>query len=192
MVIVVCATAVGLLLVGAVAHVTDLLHHGLQAYDWAPRWLNFYWSSLALLDLLAAAYLVSGKRRGIELACAIMTTDLRFPRDAECGDRESDGFHERNIDHGCSQEILARNKSKHWVTARYFGMFNKARRDRWVFGDRDSGRYLAKFSWTKIVRHQMVKGTSSVDDPALADYWAERRRRHKPAPAYAREPSGLA
>lgn len=84
------------------------------------------------------------------------------------------------------------NKPKHWVTARYFGMFNKARRDRWVFGDRNSGRYLAKFSWTKIVRHQMVKGASSVDDPALADYWAERRRKHKPAPAYAREPPGLA
>jgi RNA-directed DNA polymerase len=83
-------------------------------------------------------------------------------------------------------------KPKHWVTARYFGVFNKARRDRWVFGDRDSGRYLTKFSWTKIVRHQMVRGTSSVDDPALADYWRERRRKHKPAPAYAREPSGLA
>ncbi|QKW48282.1 group II intron reverse transcriptase/maturase [Streptomyces buecherae] len=84
------------------------------------------------------------------------------------------------------------NKPKHWVTARYFGMFNKARRDRWVFGDRVSGRYLTKFSWTKIVRHQMVKGTSSVDDPALADYWAERRRKHKPAPAGACEPSELA
>ncbi|MFC9701392.1 hypothetical protein ACFTWD_11920 [Streptomyces sp. NPDC056943] len=75
-VIVVCATAAGLLLVGAVAHVTDLLHHGLQAYDWAPRWLNFYWSSLALLDLLAAVLLISGKRRGTELVCVIMTTDL--------------------------------------------------------------------------------------------------------------------
>ncbi|WP_217242183.1 group II intron maturase-specific domain-containing protein [Streptomyces sp. AC555_RSS877] len=82
------------------------------------------------------------------------------------------------------------NKPKHWVTARYFGVFNKARREPWVFGD--SGRYLAEFSWTKIVRHQMVRGTSSVDDPALADYWRERRRKHKPAPAYAREPSGLA
>ncbi|MEE1752896.1 hypothetical protein [Streptomyces sp. SP18CS02] len=75
-VMVVCATAAGLLLVGAVAHVTDLLHHGLQAYDWAPRWLNLYWSSLALLDLLAAALLISGKRRGTELVCAIMATDL--------------------------------------------------------------------------------------------------------------------
>jgi RNA-directed DNA polymerase len=45
------------------------------------------------------------------------------------------------------------NKSRRWVIARYFGMFNPSRRDRWVFGDRDSGRYLVKFSWTRIVRH---------------------------------------
>jgi hypothetical protein len=31
---------------------------------------------------------------------------LRFPRDAEDGDRGSDGSHERNIDHGCPQEVL--------------------------------------------------------------------------------------
>ncbi|MBM9506805.1 group II intron reverse transcriptase/maturase [Actinacidiphila acididurans] len=84
------------------------------------------------------------------------------------------------------------NKPKRWVITRYFGMFNKARRDRWVFGDRDSGHYLTKFSWTKIVRHQMVKGTASVDDPALTDYWAERRRRRRPAPRPAGEPEGLA
>lgn len=73
---VVCAIAAGLLLVGAVAHVTDLLLHGLQPYDWAPTWLNLYWSSLTLLDPLAAALLISGKRRGTDLACAIVTTDL--------------------------------------------------------------------------------------------------------------------
>ena len=56
--------------------------------------------------------------------------------------------------------------------ARYFGAFNPSRQDRWVFGDRDSGRYLVKFSWTQIVRHQMVKGGASPDDPALTDYWA--------------------
>ena len=72
------------------------------------------------------------------------------------------------------------NKPRHWVTARYFGKFNKFRNDHWVFGDRDSGAYLVKFSWTGIERHVMVKSTASPDDPALADYWAERRRRHKP------------
>lgn len=75
-VIAACTIAAGLLLVGAVAHVADLLHHGLRAYDWAPRWLNLYWSSLALLDLLAAALLISGKRRGTDLVCIIVATDL--------------------------------------------------------------------------------------------------------------------
>ncbi|MFE2999629.1 group II intron maturase-specific domain-containing protein [Nocardia sp. NPDC059246] len=71
------------------------------------------------------------------------------------------------------------NKSRKWVTARYFGPFNKSRRNVWVFGDRDSGAYLHKFAWTKIVRHQMVKGGSSPDDPDLTEYWAERRRRRR-------------
>ena len=72
------------------------------------------------------------------------------------------------------------NKSRRWVSARYFGVFNTARRDRWVFGDRDSGAYLLKFAWTKIVRHTMVKGGASPDDPSLAGYWAQRRRREQP------------
>jgi RNA-directed DNA polymerase len=73
-----------------------------------------------------------------------------------------------------------RNKPKKWVTARYYGAFNKARSDRWVFGDRDSGAYLTKTAWTKIVRHQMVDGFASPDDPDRADYWAARRRRRTP------------
>ena len=72
------------------------------------------------------------------------------------------------------------NKSNRWVVDRHFGAFRKSRSDRWVFGDRDSGAYLAKFAWTPIVRHQVVKGPASPDDPALAEYWAERRRRRKP------------
>jgi RNA-directed DNA polymerase len=72
------------------------------------------------------------------------------------------------------------NKSKRWAMARYFGAFHPARRDRWVFGDRDSGRYLVKFSWTPIVRHRLVAGGASLDDPALASYWATRRRRVRP------------
>ncbi|PZS28301.1 MAG: group II intron reverse transcriptase/maturase, partial [Pseudonocardiales bacterium] len=68
-------------------------------------------------------------------------------------------------------------KSKRWIVNRYFGRFNKSRQDRWVFGDRNSGAYLVKHAWTKIVRHQMVKSGSSRDDPALVEYWASRRRR---------------
>ena len=73
-------------------------------------------------------------------------------------------------------------KSKHWIVNQYFGRFNKSRRDRWVFGDRISGAYLVKFAWTNIVRHQMVTKGASPDDPALAEYWAVRRRRTAPPP----------
>jgi len=74
------------------------------------------------------------------------------------------------------------NKPKHWIVNKYFGRFNKARNDRWVFGDRDSGAYLLKFAWTKIIRHQLVKGAASPDDPTLGTYWADRRRKGPPPP----------
>jgi Group II intron, maturase-specific domain len=73
------------------------------------------------------------------------------------------------------------NKPKRWIVNRYFGQFNPTRQAKWVFGDRDSGAYLRKLAWTKIIRHQLVGGTSSPDDPSLTDYWATRRRRG-PAP----------
>ena len=69
------------------------------------------------------------------------------------------------------------NKPRRWVTARYFGEFNPSRRDKWVFGSRETGYYLRKFAWTPIVRHRMVAGTASPDDPSLTDYWTRRRRR---------------
>lgn len=69
------------------------------------------------------------------------------------------------------------NKSKRWVRAHYFGPFNPSRRDRWVFGGRDSGTYLRRFAWTRIVRQLMVAGTASTDDAALNQYRAQRRRR---------------
>jgi RNA-directed DNA polymerase len=72
------------------------------------------------------------------------------------------------------------HKGKRWITGRYFGAFNSARQDRWVFGDRESGAYLLKFAWMKITRHTLVKGWASPDDPALAGYWAARRRRGNP------------
>jgi RNA-directed DNA polymerase len=69
------------------------------------------------------------------------------------------------------------NKPRRWIIARYFGMFNPARQDKWVFGSRDTGFYLRKFAWTKIVRHRMVAGRASPDDAALTGYWEQRRRR---------------
>lgn len=71
-------------------------------------------------------------------------------------------------------------KPKRWVVDQYYGQFNRGRQDRWVFGDRDGGLFLQKFAWTRIVRHEMVRGTASTDDPALTAYWAGRRRRKPP------------
>src|SRR5216684_7908335 len=73
-----------------------------------------------------------------------------------------------------------KNKPKRWIVGRYFGKFSKFRNDHWVFGDRGSGAHLVKFSWTAIERHVPVKGAASPDDPALASYWAERRKKVKP------------
>jgi RNA-directed DNA polymerase len=73
-------------------------------------------------------------------------------------------------------------KPKRWIVNRYFGQFHPTRRDRWVFGNRDTGGYLLRFGWTKIIRHDLVKGTASPDDPALTEYWARRRRRAGPEP----------
>ena len=74
------------------------------------------------------------------------------------------------------------NKPKTWVVTRYYGKFNKSRQDRWVFGDRQSGAYMHKFSWTRILRHRLVRPGASPDDPMLADYWAWRRRKGVPLP----------
>jgi RNA-directed DNA polymerase len=69
------------------------------------------------------------------------------------------------------------NKPRRWIITRYFGMFNPARQDKWVLGSRETGFYLRKFAWAKIVRHRMVAGRASPDDPALTGYWQQRRRR---------------
>ena len=54
------------------------------------------------------------------------------------------------------------------------------RRPRARVNDRGDVAHLVKFSWTNIVRHQLVTGGASPDDPDLTDYWAARRRKIKP------------
>jgi RNA-directed DNA polymerase len=73
-------------------------------------------------------------------------------------------------------------KFRRWRMDRYFGRFNRSRNNRWVFGDKDTGAYLPKFAWTKIVRHAMVAGAASPDNPGLARYWADRRGRKHNGP----------
>jgi RNA-directed DNA polymerase len=66
-------------------------------------------------------------------------------------------------------------KSKDWRQRTYWGRLHLDRLDPWVFGDKQTGGYLLKFSWFPIERHTLVKGKSSPDDPCLKDYWAKRQ-----------------
>jgi RNA-directed DNA polymerase len=77
-------------------------------------------------------------------------------------------------------------RSKHRIVSRYYGRFHPSRQNRWVFGDRETGAFLTQFGWTKIVRHDMVKGRASPDDPTLDQYWAARRRRTRSVPPIGR------
>jgi len=66
-------------------------------------------------------------------------------------------------------------KSFQWRQKRYWGKLNKQREDNWVFGDKLTGGYLLKFSWSPIERHELVIGKHSPDDPNLTEYWQKRR-----------------
>jgi RNA-directed DNA polymerase len=65
-------------------------------------------------------------------------------------------------------------KSGWWRTQKYRGYPSGARRDRWVFMDKDHKVLLRKFAWTRITRHRLVPITYSPDDPTLQDYWRQR------------------
>jgi RNA-directed DNA polymerase len=69
------------------------------------------------------------------------------------------------------------NKSWKWMRNRYWGPLNPQKKnDNWVFGDKRSGKYLLKFRWFRIIRHELVSGNASPDDPDLREYWWERQK----------------
>jgi RNA-directed DNA polymerase len=68
-------------------------------------------------------------------------------------------------------------KSRSWRNHRYWGQLNLDRNDYWVFGDKQTGKHLLKFSWFKIRRHPLVKGDASPDNPELKQYWDLRKKR---------------
>ena len=84
------------------------------------------------------------------------------------------------------------NKPKRWVVRPVLRQVQQVQERPVGVRDRAARRaarpYLPKFAWTPIVRHQLVAGTASPDDPALADYWAARRRRGQ-APARQLQPA---
>lgn len=70
------------------------------------------------------------------------------------------------------------NKSKHWIYDKYYGNFNFNRKDRWTFGNKETGKYLKKFAWFNTRRHIVVKGFNSPCDPRLQGYWENRCKLH--------------
>jgi len=65
-------------------------------------------------------------------------------------------------------------KSWTWCRRRYWGRFHPKRQDNWVFGSREPGQCLLKFTWFPIERHVLVRGRASPDDPSLQEYWRRR------------------
>ena len=68
------------------------------------------------------------------------------------------------------------NKNKKWRKHRYWGKLNLEKNDKWVFGDKSTGKHILKFSWFNIKRHKLVVGRSSPDDPTLKEYWEKREK----------------
>ena len=67
------------------------------------------------------------------------------------------------------------HKSNQWCQQRYWGYFSLEHPLSMFFGDRATGVYLLQFSKFSIQRHLIVRGTASMDDPALKSYWQQRQ-----------------
>jgi hypothetical protein len=60
---------------GCVVHLVQLATGGWPPYPWAPVWLATYFSSLTVLDPVAAVLLLSRRAIGLYLAVLVLTTD---------------------------------------------------------------------------------------------------------------------
>ena len=63
------------LLYGGAVHVAQLATGGWPPYAWAPAWLAIYFTSLTVLDPLAATLLLRRRRSGLYLAASVLLTD---------------------------------------------------------------------------------------------------------------------
>ncbi len=72
--LVVCALIAGFC-TGTTTHLMDMALLGFLGYP-APLWINAYWTSLTLLDPIAALLLVFRTGYGVMLGLAIMVSDI--------------------------------------------------------------------------------------------------------------------
>ncbi|MEW2330728.1 hypothetical protein AB0880_23300 [Micromonospora chersina] len=66
---------VAVLSYGGVVHLVQLATGGWPPYRWAPTWLAIYFTSLTLLDPLAASLLWARRTIGLYLGILILVTD---------------------------------------------------------------------------------------------------------------------
>ena len=60
---------------GGVVHVVQLTTGGWPPYQWAPSWLAIYFTSLTVLDPLAAFLLWARQTSGLCIGIAVLVTD---------------------------------------------------------------------------------------------------------------------
>jgi hypothetical protein len=60
---------------GGVVHLVQLAVGGWPPYRWAPAWLAIYFTSLTVLDPLAAWMLMRRRVTGLYLAAGVLVTD---------------------------------------------------------------------------------------------------------------------
>ena len=63
-------------LIGTTTHALDIFHGGWLPYDFRPLPFNIYWTSLVLLDPLAAILVWLRERWGVVLGIAIMASNV--------------------------------------------------------------------------------------------------------------------
>ncbi len=62
--------------IGGTIHIIDIFNGGFLPYSHAPLWINAYWTSLTVLDLLATVLVWRLPKAGAVLGFAIMSSDM--------------------------------------------------------------------------------------------------------------------
>ncbi|MDV6326712.1 hypothetical protein Q5L94_01480 [Idiomarina sp. Sol25] len=63
-------------LIGGVIHLYDNIAFGVLPYNFAPLWMNVYWTLLGVLDLLIVYLLIYRLRTGLTLGLLVMLSDV--------------------------------------------------------------------------------------------------------------------
>lgn len=67
------------------------------------------------------------------------------------------------------------NKGGWWIREKYFPYYNDGKdEDKWLLTTPTSGKHIAHMSWTKIIRHTMIKHNYPPFDKNKIAYFNQR------------------